>query len=134
MNVSGHSFVHMADGEDVQDDDTRPQLYLILCNISKSMNVGMFIRSACAFGAREVCVVGGRGAKDFSMFGSHGTAKHMRTRWFHKLRECVAYLKEKGMATCMHPILRRRELASFFTPSAWTITVRPGMARCVRSL
>ena len=94
---------------DEPTSSSRPQLYLILCNIAKSMNVGMFIRSACAFGAAEVCVVGGSGKKDFSTFGSHGTTKHMRTRWFHKLKDCVEYLKDKGTVDelCVELVYRR---------------------------
>jgi tRNA G18 (ribose-2'-O)-methylase SpoU len=72
----------------------RPDMYLIISNIAKKMNLGMMIRSACAFGAKCVMVVGG--SQRFATFGAHGTTKYVSTMWFPKLKDCVTYLKERG--------------------------------------
>lgn len=35
----------------------KPDGYLIITNISKNHNIGNMIRSACAFGMKEVCSI-----------------------------------------------------------------------------
>ena len=37
-----------------EESSNRPEGYLIISNISKNHNVGNMIRSACAFGMKEV--------------------------------------------------------------------------------
>ena len=53
----------------------KPECYLLVYNVAKKHNVGNIVRSACAFGVKEVIVVGNREVKGF---GSQGTMKHMR--------------------------------------------------------
>ena len=47
---------------------------MLIYNVAKKHNVGNIVRSACAFGVKEVVVVGNREVKGF---GSKGTMKHM---------------------------------------------------------
>ena len=68
-------------------------MYLILNNICKKLNIGMMMRSACAFGVKCVILIGGT---KFHVGGAKGTQKHVPTLWFAKLRECVAFVKERG--------------------------------------
>jgi tRNA(Leu) C34 or U34 (ribose-2'-O)-methylase TrmL len=65
------------------------ELRLVVHNISKSNNVGELLRSATAFGATEVLIVG---QPKFNTFGAKGAQKHMRTRVFASLPLAKDYL------------------------------------------
>jgi tRNA C32,U32 (ribose-2'-O)-methylase TrmJ len=66
--------------------------------MSKKMNVGMVVRSATAFGVREVIVTGG--ATRVSTLGAQGTERFIALRCVPKLREAVAELKAAGVTIC----------------------------------
>ncbi|PNW83678.1 hypothetical protein CHLRE_05g238950v5 [Chlamydomonas reinhardtii] len=68
-----------------------PASYIITHSVSKRHNIGTIVRSATAFGVKEVCLVGSR---QFNTFGSHGSDAHVAFRHFDTLAKCVQHLKE----------------------------------------
>ncbi|KAG2425511.1 hypothetical protein HXX76_013720 [Chlamydomonas incerta] len=68
-----------------------PASYIITHSVSKRHNIGTIVRSATAFGVKEVCLVGSR---QFNTFGSHGSDAHVAFRHFDTLAKCVQQLKE----------------------------------------
>lgn len=66
---------------------------LIIFNISKDLNIGTLYRSAYAFGADEVLLVGRR---RFKVTGASGTHHVMKTRHFMNMKEASAYCKSEG--------------------------------------
>jgi len=68
--------------------------YVIVSNIAKKQNIGLMMRSACAFGVKEIIVAGS--AKNTQTFGAQGTDKHVHLVYFPKIDGAVAYAKEKG--------------------------------------
>jgi len=80
------------------EDIGAPRFYLILSHIAKKHNVGTMLRSASAFGVREVLVAGSR--KSVQFFGSQGTHKHVAVRFFDDLDAAVSYAKGKGCKIC----------------------------------
>lgn len=74
-----------------------PQSYLVLFNVGKRQNWGTLLRSACAFGVAEVCVVG---AKKLALFGNQGTAGCVPQRHFDSLEAAKADLASKGARLC----------------------------------
>ncbi|KAG2440631.1 hypothetical protein HYH02_010210 [Chlamydomonas schloesseri] len=70
---------------------TGPASYIITHSVSKRHNIGTIVRSATAFGVKEVCLVGSR---QFNTFGSHGSDAHVAFRHFDTLAKCVQHLKE----------------------------------------
>lgn len=75
-----------------------PRFYLLLHNVSKKQNVGMLLRSACAFGVREVLVAGS--SKNVQFFGAQGTTKHVPIAYFDSLDAAVTYAREKHCRIC----------------------------------
>jgi tRNA G18 (ribose-2'-O)-methylase SpoU len=69
-------------------------LYLLLNNIGKRQNFGTLIRSACAFGVKEILVVGG---SKISTFGNQGTEKHAELIFLPSLEEAKKYLVARGV-------------------------------------
>lgn len=90
------SYFHMTT---IMEDGAPParDAYLIVATTTKKMNVGMMIRSAVAFGVKEIIVAGPR---DIRSFGDQGTSRFARIRNFDKLRDAVAHLKSKGVTIC----------------------------------
>jgi len=76
--------------------------YLVVFNVAKKQNVGGLIRTANAFGASEVVIVG---RKDFREFGAFGTSTGIARRHFYRLDEACAYLRDQGCAICGVEIL-----------------------------
>jgi tRNA G18 (ribose-2'-O)-methylase SpoU len=68
-----------------------PESYLIMGNITKHRNIGNMVRSAVGFGCTCVLVVGMK--KQVSFFGSFGTHKHMKFKFFKNLVEARDWLK-----------------------------------------
>ena len=62
---------------------------MIHSGISKSSNAGTLIRSACAFGAESVLIVGN--PKTLQTFGSHGSDRFMDIKFFDTLAEVRDY-------------------------------------------
>ena len=92
-----------------------PKLFVLTNGVAKKMNVGMIMRSACAFGAEvshearctapllfltacsQCLVVVGRGHKDhLQKFGAHGTDKHLPVKRFPRLQDAVDWAHEQG--------------------------------------
>jgi len=63
---------------------------VIVHSVSKKHNIGMLLRSATAFGVRQVVVVGRR---DISTFGNHGTADFVDLKHFYHMKDARTYLK-----------------------------------------
>ncbi|KXZ46246.1 hypothetical protein GPECTOR_45g116 [Gonium pectorale] len=60
--------------------------YIITHSVAKKHNIGTIVRSATAFGVKEVCLVGSR---QFNTFGSHGSDAHVAFRHYENLQQCV---------------------------------------------
>ena len=78
-----------------------PSLYVVIHNIKSSDNVGQLIRTAGAFGAREVLVVSAertarRMRKNLRTFGAHGSDKRVPMRAFASLAQLIAWVKSEG--------------------------------------
>lgn len=83
--------------------------YLIINNISKKKNIGNLVRSASAFGIKEIIVVS---RNKFELFGAHGSNKHIKIVQFFKLEDAVLYLKERNVFICGIEILPESESIS----------------------
>lgn len=79
-----------------------PQLksFLLLNNVGKKHNFGQLIRSAMAFGASEVGVVGAKKIQDLQLFGNQGTAGHCDFRFFDTLRQAQDYFHSRNAEIC----------------------------------
>ena len=75
--------------------DGKPAFYIIINNVAKKQNIGTMMRSAAAFGAAGMFVVGKK--KSTTMFGSFGTQKHVRVAYFDKLQEAIEHCKSIGL-------------------------------------
>lgn len=64
---------------------------LLIFNIKSNTNIGQLIRTANAFGAAEICVIG---RKKFSSYGNQRTASTTRFRHFYQVDDAIAYYKE----------------------------------------
>ena len=78
-----------------------PSLYVVIHNIKSSDNVGQLIRTAGAFGAKEVLVVSAertarRMRKNLRTFGAHGSDKRVPMRAFASLAQLIAWVKSQG--------------------------------------
>ncbi len=56
----------------------------------KHVSIGTLLRCACAFGAKEIIVVG---CSVYSTYGAHGAQKHMPIRHFYTWVEALHYIK-----------------------------------------
>lgn len=70
-----------------------PHSYLILSNLQKDLNVGALLRSADAFGVREVVLVGRRRIANTAAVGAHRFVR--RTTFLH-LRDAVDHVRALG--------------------------------------
>ncbi len=60
----------------------------------KHASIGTLLRCACAFGAKEIIVVGW---SVYSTYGAHGAQKHLPIRHFYTWMEALHYIKiERG--------------------------------------
>lgn len=73
----------------------RAELYVVLFNTSGRQNLGTYLRTASAFGATQVIVVG---SDRFGTHGAHRAQKYVDIVHFYHLAEAHAYLKSKGCA------------------------------------
>ena len=76
----------------------RPQMVVLLYDISKKKNVGTLVRSAVAFGVTKFIVVGRK--RDLRTFGSQGTRDYMQFVYFDKFKDAVACLRRSGFRIC----------------------------------
>ena len=63
---------------------------LLLFNIKSNTNIGQLIRTANAFGAEEICVIG---RKKYSSFGNQRTASSTQFRHFYTVEDALEYYK-----------------------------------------
>eukprot|EP01012_Entosiphon_sulcatum_P016387 TRINITY_DN21301_c0_g1_i1.p1 TRINITY_DN21301_c0_g1~~TRINITY_DN21301_c0_g1_i1.p1 ORF type:complete len:284 (-),score=66.18 TRINITY_DN21301_c0_g1_i1:23-817(-) len=68
-----------------------PQSYLLIHNLKSKTNIGQLVRSAVAFGVREIIVYGAAGK--LSTFGNQGTVRFMRIRYFLKLEDALRHIR-----------------------------------------
>ncbi len=101
-----------------------PHLYVVIHNIKSSDNVGQLIRTAGAFGAREVLVVSAertarRMRKNLRTFGAHGSDKRVPMRAFASLAQLIAWVKSQGCRVVGVEI--DDSAVSCFAPDAWPV-------------
>ena len=70
-------------------------VYMLVYNIGKKKNFGDILRSAAAFGVKEVLIVG---AKKLSTFGNQGTQRFCSFRHFDTLEAAKSELQSRGIA------------------------------------
>ena len=63
---------------------------LLIFNIKSNTNIGQLIRTANAFGAEEICVIGRR---KFSTYGNHRTSNSTEFRHFYLVDDAINYYK-----------------------------------------
>ena len=63
---------------------------LLIFNIQSNTNIGQLIRTANAFGAQEICVIG---RKKFSTFGNQRTAGATKMRHFFQINDALSHYK-----------------------------------------
>eukprot|EP00922_Rhytidocystis_sp_ex-Travisia-forbesii_P019124 GHVS01028367.1.p1 GENE.GHVS01028367.1~~GHVS01028367.1.p1 ORF type:complete len:251 (-),score=34.41 GHVS01028367.1:811-1563(-) len=81
----------------IQAQSSVPASFVIVNNISKGANAGSIVRSAVAFGTKEIVVVGERKLKTF---GNQGTNRHCTFRHMGSLSEAATYLHGRGVRIC----------------------------------
>lgn len=75
----------------------KPQMYVVIYNISKKKNIGSIIRSCVAFNVHTIYVIGRNKKKEVNYFGNMGTFKYANIEYFSSINELKIYLKEKGI-------------------------------------
>lgn len=63
---------------------------LLIFNIKSNTNIGQLIRTANAFGAEEICVIG---RKKFSTYGNQRTSSTTQFRHFYQIDEAITQYK-----------------------------------------
>jgi tRNA G18 (ribose-2'-O)-methylase SpoU len=92
--------VHSPDGKIVfflrfMTDAKKPNdAYMLVYNIGKKKNFGDILRSAAAFGIKEVFIVG---AKKLQLFGNQGTQRFCKFHYFDNITEAKAELQKRGI-------------------------------------
>jgi tRNA G18 (ribose-2'-O)-methylase SpoU len=94
--------VQPASALETEEGRRRPNMYLVVTNISKRRNIQALLLSAAAFGCKEVLVVGQKNM-DFDCDGSNmpnALREHVRNgglaiQRFAHWNDCVAFLKER---------------------------------------
>ncbi|GLE04439.1 hypothetical protein PINS_up013381 [Pythium insidiosum] len=77
------------------DNSPRPALYVVLSNTSGKQNLGTYLRTATAFGATQVIVVG---SQRFGTHGAHRAHKYVDIIHFYKYAEAREYLLSQNCA------------------------------------
>jgi tRNA G18 (ribose-2'-O)-methylase SpoU len=78
------------------DGSAKPRLFVLLHGVAKSTNVGNIMRSASAFDAEHLLVVGGGHKKKLATFGSQGTERFVSVKRFSALEEAVEWVHSEG--------------------------------------
>lgn len=80
--------------------------YLLIHNIAKPKNVGMIVRSACAFNVEKIYLISkdpekklkSKLLKDFGVvFGAQGTENKIEYEFFFSVKEAKQFFNEKGI-------------------------------------
>eukprot|EP00743_Colponemidia_sp_Colp-15_P012844 GILK01014741.1.p1 GENE.GILK01014741.1~~GILK01014741.1.p1 ORF type:complete len:228 (-),score=37.95 GILK01014741.1:238-894(-) len=78
-------------------EEAQIESYLLVHNISKNHNWGNLVRSASAFGVKQVCVVG---QKKVNLFGNKGAANRSNFRTFNSLEEAQQFFRSRNVSIC----------------------------------
>ncbi|KNC75495.1 hypothetical protein SARC_11984 [Sphaeroforma arctica JP610] len=70
----------------------------IINNVAKKKNSGQLIRSAAAFGVKQVFIVGKK--KDVSFFGSQGSQRRVDLKFFNGLSEMKDHCTQQQITVC----------------------------------
>ena len=82
-------------------NDTRPQAYMLMFNVSKQKNFGNIVRSAAAFNLKKVFIVENKPTKKrLRTFGSQGTASKTDFEFFGNLKSVKDYCEERKIFIC----------------------------------
>jgi tRNA G18 (ribose-2'-O)-methylase SpoU len=73
-----------------EESATKRESFVLVHNVAKKHNIGTLVRSAVAFGVKQVVLVGRR---DFNSFGSHGSSDFIQFKHFHSLTEAKNYFQ-----------------------------------------
>ncbi|GBG33914.1 23S rRNA Guanosine-2'-O--methyltransferase [Hondaea fermentalgiana] len=71
-----------------------PRFYVIVHNVAKKSNIGMLMRSAGAFGVKEILIVGQR--NNMQYFGAQGALHRVSLRYLSSLEEAVSFVRERN--------------------------------------
>ena len=75
-----------------------PHFYVLINNVAKKTNVGNMLRSACAFNAKGMLVVGRK--KEVSFFGAKGTTHHVPLHFFDSLESACDFARRDLCDIC----------------------------------
>ena len=87
-------------------EKTLPKCYLLLHNIAKPKNIGMIVRSACAFNVEKIFLISkdpekklkSKLLKDFGVvFGAQGTENKIEYEFFFSVKEAKTYFTERNI-------------------------------------
>lgn len=73
-----------------------PELYLVMHNIAKQRNIGNMIRSAVAFGVKELIVVSRTSSLNMPSFGAQGSRRFLNIRRFERMDEAKEWMVANG--------------------------------------
>lgn len=71
----------------------KPECRVIIYNVAKKQNIGTIIRSAVAFGASQIGVIG---ARKVGTFGNQNTTRYIPVVVYEDLKACVESLREEN--------------------------------------
>jgi tRNA G18 (ribose-2'-O)-methylase SpoU len=71
----------------------RPECRVLVYNVSKKLNIGMIVRTAVAFAATQIIVVGNR---KINTLGNQSTNRYISFKYFDRWRECADWIKQDG--------------------------------------
>jgi hypothetical protein len=63
---------------------------IVATEVAKYQSIGTLIRCACAFGAKEVVIIG---SLSYSTYGAHGAQKYMTVKHFYTWMEAMNYVQ-----------------------------------------
>ena len=72
---------------------SKAELFVVVETDTKSKNIGASLRCAVAFGASSICIYG---YKEYSTHGAKGAQTHIPVLHFYYLKDCLAFLRERG--------------------------------------
>jgi tRNA(Leu) C34 or U34 (ribose-2'-O)-methylase TrmL len=78
----------------------KPDFYLLIYNIAKSKNIGTLIRSASAFGVKQIFILGQNKKVIKKFFGSQGTINKSEFLFFDDIPQLITHCKENDIHLC----------------------------------
>lgn len=76
------------------------EFYVLIYNISKAKNIGTLIRSACAFGVKQIFVLGTDKKIMKKFFGSQGTVQKVEFKFFENLTVLKEHCSQNSIHFC----------------------------------